>query len=317
MTERLWLPSVGTARPWIGADTLAPSTNDFTFALLSDRTGLARPGVFERAVEVLNQLYPDFVIQIGDAIEGYTTDREVLASQWQELDDILDALERPLFRVVGNHDVSNELMRDEWVRRHGLLHYHFRYADTLFLVLDTSDPPQALEDVAGDLTPERLAELHAMVESDPEAVRREFEALADWDSTMPADISDEQIDYFERVLADHTDARWTFVCMHIPAWQGDGHPALERLRKTLGERPYTMFAGHIHNYRRQVLHGRNHIRLGPCGGAWVRTGDEGNFDHVTLVRMTPAGPRIANLVLDGVLGVAGGTYPPPSAKGHP
>jgi 3',5'-cyclic AMP phosphodiesterase CpdA len=312
MTRQLWLPPVsGPARPWTHEPRL--SSDDFTFALLSDRTGLARAGVFEQAVEVLNWLHPDFVVQIGDAIEGYTTDETELAAQWAEFDGIIAALERPLFRVAGNHDVSNPVMREDWLRRYGLLHYHFCYADTLFLVLDTSDPPQSLEEVAGDLTPERLAELHARVASDPEAVRAEFEALGDWDSTMPVAISDEQLAYFEQVLAEHTDVRWTFLCMHMPAWQGDGHPALERLHTALGDRPYTAFAGHIHNYRRQVIRGRDHIRLGPTGGAWVRTGNVGNFDHVSLVRMSPTGPRIANLVLDGVLGPDGGAYPPSAA----
>lgn len=310
-----WLPRVGEARPWTGAPDTGPCSSDFTFALMSDRTGLARPGVFERAVEVVNRLHPDFVIQIGDGIEGYTTDESVLAGQWKEFDGILAELDRPLFRVVGNHDVSNTLMRDEWVRRHGLLHYHFRYAGVLFLVLDTSDPPQADGEVAGDLTVERLAELHAMRDADPEAVRREFEALADWESTMPADISDDQISYFEQVLAGNTDVRWTFVCMHIPAWQGEGHRALDRLYTALGDRPFTIFAGHIHNYQRRVIRGRDHIRLGPTGGAWVLGGDDGNFDHITLVRMTSSGPHIANLVLDGVLGVDGGTYPPSTQKG--
>lgn len=300
---------VGSARPWTREAALLTPTEDFTFGLISDRTGLARPGVFERAVEALNWLHPDFVVQIGDAIEGYTTDAAELDVQWKEFDEIVEQLERPLFRVAGNHDVSNSLMRNEWLRRFGLLHYHFRYGDTLFLVLDTGDPPQPLEEVAGDLTPQRLAELHAMRDSDPEAVRREFEALHDWESTMPAAISEEQTDYFERVLAERTDVRWTFLLLHMPAWQGAGHPALDRLRIALGDRPYTMFAGHIHNYQRRVLYGRDHIRLGPTGGAWVRTGDIGNFDHVTLVRMTESGPRIANLVIDGVLGVDGGSYP--------
>jgi 3',5'-cyclic AMP phosphodiesterase CpdA len=308
----VWLPPVGDARPWTGEP--AAVSSDSMFALMSDRTGLARPGVFERAIEVVNWLRPDFVIQIGDTIEGYTSDPAILDAQWKEFDGMLRALEPPLFRVVGNHDVSNEVMREEWLRRHGLLYYHFRFADVLFLVLDTSDPPQADGEVAGDLTLERLAELHAMRDEDPEAVRREFEALADWESTMPADISDEQVGYFEKVLADHPDVRWTFVCMHIPAWQGDGHPALDRLYAALGERAYTMFAGHIHNYQRRILRNHDHIRLGPTGGAWVIGGDQGNFDHVTLVRMTPSGPRIANLVLDGVLGADGGAYPFPSVS---
>jgi 3',5'-cyclic AMP phosphodiesterase CpdA len=304
---------MGSARPWTGRPVAASS--DLAFALMSDRTGLARPGVFERAIEVVNWLHPDFVIQIGDSIEGYTSDPGVLAAQWKELDGMLDALEPPLFRVVGNHDVSNDVMRDEWLRRHGLLYYHFRHEDVLFLVLDTSDPPQRDGEVAGDLTLERLAELHRLRDADPEAVRREFEALADWESTMPADISDEQVAYFERALAENANVRWTFVCMHIPAWQGDGHPALDRLYAALGDRPFTAFAGHIHNYQRRVVRGRDHIRLGPTGGAWVLGGDEGNFDHVTLVRMTPSGPRIANVLLDGVLGVDGGAQPP-ATKGR-
>jgi hypothetical protein len=78
----------------------------------------------------------------------------------------------------------------------------------------------------------------------------------------------------------------------------------------LGNRPYTMFAGHIHNYRREVIGGRDHIRLGPTGGAWVRTGDRGNFDHVSVVRMGRGEPSIANVVLDGVLSIDGGIYPP-------
>jgi serine/threonine-protein phosphatase CPPED1 len=312
--DHVWLPPTGPARPWSRPDQLRQPRPGFTFGLLSDRTGLARPGVFERAVEVLNWLRPAFVIQIGDLIEGYTSDAGEITAQWDEIGTVLSRLEVPLFRVVGNHDVSNEPMRQEWVRRHGLLHYHFRYDDALFLVLDTCDPPQDLSEFGGDgeheLTPERLAELHALREADPESLRRQFEGMADWDSTMPAAISDEQLDYFERALHEHRDARWTFVCMHIPAWQGAGHPALDRLRTVLADRPYTMFAGHIHNYRREVIHGRDHIRLGPTGGAWVRSGDEGNFDHVSLVRVGADGPTVANVVLDGVLGVEGGCYPP-------
>lgn len=313
MVSDVQLPVAGSSRPWSGTDRLTARADGFTFGLLSDRTGLARPGVFEHAVDVLNRLRPDFVIQIGDLIEGYTTDADELRAQWEEADGILDRLDAPLFRVVGNHDVSNDVMRREWLHRHGLLHYHFRVDDVLFLVVDTSDPPQDLTEFGGsgehELTAERLAELHAMRDSDPEALRRQFEAMADWDATMPAAVSEEQIEYFEAVLAEHADVRWTMVCMHIPAWQGEGNHAIDRLRAALGQRPYTMFAGHVHNYRHQVIDGRDHIRLGPCGGAWVRTGDTGNFDHVSLVRMQGGEPTIANVMLDGVLGVEGGVHP--------
>src|SRR5271154_107966 len=97
---------------------------DFSFVVLSDRTGLARPGVFERAVSITNLMRPAFAIQVGDTIEGYTTEPAVLEQMWREFDGIVAALEVPFYRVPGNHDVGNLVMRDEWIRRHGALHYH-------------------------------------------------------------------------------------------------------------------------------------------------------------------------------------------------
>lgn len=125
---------------------------------------------------------------------------------------------------------------------------------------------------------------------------------------MPANLGEEQVAWAEQVIADNPDVRWTVVAMHIPAWQGDGHPGLTRIRRALGERPYTAFAGHIHNYRRTVIDGREHLRLGPTGGVWVLDGDEGNFDHLVWATISDDGLRIANIVLDGVLGVEGGAW---------
>jgi hypothetical protein len=64
----------------------------------------------------------------------------------------------------------------------------------------------------------------------------------------------------------------------------------------------------VHNYQRRVINDREHIRLGPTGGLWVKSGDDGNFDHVMLVTVTAEGPVIANVVLDAVLGAEGGVF---------
>jgi 3',5'-cyclic AMP phosphodiesterase CpdA len=266
--------------------------------------------VFERGVEITNLLRPDFALHIGDCIEGYTTDPEELGRQWDEFDTITADLEVPLFRVPGNHDVSNEVMRAEWVRRHGLLHYHFVYRDVLFLVLDTSDPPQSLADFiapdrdSGSMT-DFLAELQALAAVDPAAAAARVEALIDWEGTMPARLGEAQIAWAESVIAEHAAPRWTVLCMHMPAWQGSGHPGLERVRRALGDRPFTVFAGHVHNYRHMLVDGRDHIRLGPTGGMWVHSRAEGNVDHITLVTMRADGPRMANVALDGVFGREG------------
>jgi calcineurin-like phosphoesterase family protein len=315
------LPDTGAANPWIKLDLAPDTTQQFTFAVLSDRTGLARPGVFERAIDVTNLLRPDFVVQVGDQIEGYTEDAAELEAQWKEFDAITDELAVPYFRVPGNHDVSNELMRQEWVRRHGALHYSFRYRDVLFVVLNTQDPPQRMEDfnsnpAAYELFTEFTGlghdEMMRRLTEDLELAQRFVEAATDWEGKMPANFSDEQVDWARATIAANADARWTFLLMHMPAWQvdaaGNPDPQFARIIEAFGDRPYTALCGHVHNYQRREIGGREHIRLGPTGGLWVKSGEDGNFDHVMLVTVTTDGPVIANVVLDGVLGAEGGVF---------
>lgn len=321
------LPDTGPATPWSGLAHAPVRPDEFSFMLLSDRTGMARPGVFERAVEITNLLRPDFAIQIGDTIEGYTRDTGELDRQWKEFDGIIDTLQVPLFRVPGNHDVSNPVMRDLWLARHGALDYHFRYRDVLFLVVDTQDPPRPLIQMmrpSGDTKlPDSLAELiatgegldeqdliaemHRLLAQDPGA----FQSLmkGNEEGTQPASLSDAQLDRLVSAVEEHQDVAWTVLLMHMPMWQGEGHPGLDRIRAALGDRPYTAFAGHTHNYRHGVVDGRDHVRLGSTGGVRMASTPDGDFDHVSWVSMTPSGPTVANLVLDGVLGVEGGVDP--------
>ena len=50
--------------------------DNFQFAIVTDRTGGHRAGVFEDAIRKLNLLQPEFVVRVGDLIEGYTKDEE-------------------------------------------------------------------------------------------------------------------------------------------------------------------------------------------------------------------------------------------------
>jgi len=52
---------------------------NFSFAIVGDRTGGPRPGVFSTAVQKLNLLKPTFVMSLGDLIAG--TDNRELASR--------------------------------------------------------------------------------------------------------------------------------------------------------------------------------------------------------------------------------------------
>src|SRR5206468_2697058 len=55
--------------PWTNLE-LNNKERDFQFVIVTDRTGGHRPGVFGEAVRKINLLQPEFVISVGDLIEG-------------------------------------------------------------------------------------------------------------------------------------------------------------------------------------------------------------------------------------------------------
>ena len=94
---------------------------NFQFVIVTDRTGNHRPGVFLQVVDRVNLLQPEFVMSVGDLIEGYTEDLDEIERQWREFDGFVDALDMPFFYVAGNHVVSNGVMEKAWKRRFGRL----------------------------------------------------------------------------------------------------------------------------------------------------------------------------------------------------
>ena len=127
--------------------------NNFKFAIVSDRAGGVRPGVFADAVKKLNLIMPEFVMSVGDFIPGNTADRAKLAKEWAEFDAELKPLKVPFFFVPGNHDINNDVMRDVWKERSGVPFYSFVYKNVLFLALDTTGEK-------GDIVPGRSGRIH-------------------------------------------------------------------------------------------------------------------------------------------------------------
>lgn len=296
----------GAATPWTHS-RFNSHAEDFQFALVGDRTGLARPGVFEHALTRLNLLQPEFVINVGDMIEGYTQDNTELKLEWDEQDARLAKLEMPFFRVVGNHDMGNNVMREFWRDRYGPDYYHFVYKNVLFLVLNSEDPPTPMSEEMR----KGFQQIKALLQTDPEAAKamlaknmaamsgKERQAMRDVSS--PANFSEDQVAWARKVLEQHRDVRWTFVFMHKPAWEMDS-PGFAQIEQLLADRNYTVFGGHEHNYHHSVRHGRDYIRLGTVGGG-IHHPPPGNLDHVTLVSFKDDKPRIVNLKLEGVLDI--------------
>jgi serine/threonine-protein phosphatase CPPED1 len=114
--------------------------SEFSFAIVSDRTGSHRPNVFAQAVEKLNLMQPQFVVSVGDLIEGGGTDKFAL-DEWKEVDSYVNKLTMPFFYLVGNHDRTQGAGERVWDAKLGRSHYHFVYRDALFLMLCTEDLP--------------------------------------------------------------------------------------------------------------------------------------------------------------------------------
>jgi hypothetical protein len=124
-------------------------------------------------------------------------------------------------------------------------------------------------------------------------------------ASKPYRITEEQQKWAAEVLERNKDARWTFLFLHKPVWKygkedENGWGAIE---KALGERGYTVFAGHEHKYERTVRNNRDYIMLATTGGASkLRGKDLGEFDQICWVTMKDDGPVIANILLDGIEG---------------
>ncbi len=251
-----------TNKPWTHL-RFRNDPDNFQFAIVSDNTGGMRQGVFESAVVKLNLMQPEFVMCVGDLIEGYTDDRQQIEAEWTEFNSWARQLEMPFFYLPGNHDISNVTMQKDWEERYGVRYYSFVYKDVLFICLDTDD-----------------------------------KAKPEW-----YEISDAQAEYVIQTLDQHPEVRWTFFFMHHPMWPEESKTFQrieERLAES--GRRYTMFAGHTHRYMHNLRQGSHYYTLATTGGGSPLLGPQwGTFDHVTWVTMQEDEPVMANLWLEGIL----------------
>ena len=268
LKNAVWLILAATVaaaqpNPWTDKPFLE-TPGAFQFAVVADRCGGHREGVFEAALAKANLLRPRFVMSVGDFIEGYEHDAATLDREWDEVTAAVNqALDMRFFYVPGNHDIhagdaGGLASQERWLARFGRTYYHFVYEQVLFLCLCTEDPP-------------------------------------------PTSLSEAQIAYFKEALEQNRDVRWTCVFLHKPLWAEADAKGWDALEALLQDRPYTVFAGHWHNYVKYERNGRAYYVLATSGGSSQLRGEAvGEFDQLAWVTMTEGGPRVANLLLDGI-----------------
>ncbi len=264
--SQITYPKIVDRAPW----TKKPLLNDpsrFQIAIMTDRTGGHRPGVWMDAVNKLNLLRPEFVVSVGDLIEGYTEDQNQVEKEWNEFTGFVDQLDMKFFFVAGNHDLTNPMMHRLWREKFGPEWYSFDYKDVHFLCLCSEDPVNRISD------------------KQLEFIRRDLEASKDDRWTLV---------FIHKPL-------WTYAESQIQN-QGQDRTNWKQVEELLVGRPHTVFAGHVHHYVQYERNENNYYSLATTGGGSSLRGNKyGEFDHVTWLTMEPSGPQVVNLRLDGIL----------------
>ena len=253
---------------------------DFRFAIVPDRSGGDFRGAFTNALKCVNMMRPEFVMTVGDIVQGVTTpDR--LRQQQTELTNFASKVTAPFFYVVGNHDITrsrpayplhHEDSSKVWREFYGdRTYYSFKYKRCLFMAVDTMSGRDSRKNQCA--------------------------------------ITPEQYEWINKTLADNADVRWTFIFMHQPAvWDSADWKRLEA--GALANRKYTVFAGDWHSYVYAKRNGREYYALSVAGGCSAGNigkanellgAEYGEFDHITWVTMQKDGPSVVNLKLDGII----------------
>ncbi|MCI4671721.1 MAG: metallophosphoesterase [Bacteroidia bacterium] len=258
---RIKIDTDGDVHPWNMLE-VNNDPNTFQFAIVTDRTGGLRPGIFPVAVDKLNLLQPEFVMSVGDLITGYTEDEKRIDREWDEFTGFINKLEMPFFYVPGNHDYINDVMAQKWKERFGKDYYHFIYKDVLFLCLNTEEKKRG----AG----------------------RGY-------------IDQPQYDYVKKTLEANQDVKWTLVFMHQPLWDQKDNGMWADVENLLKDRKHTVYVGHRHRFVKYERNNSKYFILATTGGgSGLRGPAFGEFDHVVWITMTDDGPIMANLLLDGI-----------------
>lgn len=233
--------------------TPPPEKNTFRIAIFGDRTGGDAEGLkhLERAIYEINQLKPDFVIHIGDMIQGYTRDQNEWLREKDEFLSYMNRLTMPYYLTAGNHDIFNpfrdpkdKTYEELYKKNFSPLNYSFNYKNSHFIIMYTD------------------------------------EAMA----SKPV-ISENQLAWLKSDL-EKNDKTNAFIFMHKPIWnfENSNWDKFHDIIKAFPVR--AVFAGHFHAYNKGInKDGIQYYDVGPLGAEAYTLGGPltGFFYHYSIL----------------------------------
>jgi hypothetical protein len=277
---------VQTSRVEARALATPEETAEFQFVIFGDRTGGPAEGikVLEEAVRGTNLLDPDFVMTVGDLIQGYNATPEWM-EQMQEFRRVMGGLEMPWYPVAGNHDIywrgegepPPGHHESNYEKHFGPLWYWFPHKNAAFIVLYSD-------------------------EGNPETNEK------GWKPGQNR-MGEAQLDWLRDTLRQTADMDHVFVFLHHPKWHteayagtnwDDAHGLLSRAGNVRA-----VFAGHIHRQRYDgVRDGIAYHTLATTGGYLdieKPAPGSGWLHHMNVVTVRKSGIEMATIPVGEVI----------------